>query len=145
MRTFPTNEDRANNAIDNLLFNDKEWLNSYNSKYPDYKTNRERVFSDFMFRLDRLPKCPLRSFVGQLLACITHHVSKQQLSKISLNIPNIIVATGTLDMMIHPQNTDYLATHLGAKKLIFEGKGHGLTIESEMELIPELLKLFNQE
>ena len=144
LRTFPNNEARVNNAIDNLLFKDNEWLNSYNDKYPQYETNRKRVFSEFMFRLEKLPRCPLKSFVGQLCACLTHSVSKLKLAKIGLDIPHILVVTGTKDMMIHPRNTDFLATHLNARKLILQGKGHGLTIESEKELIPELSELFQE-
>ena len=144
LRTFPNHAARINNAIDNLLFNDQAWLNGYNEKYPDYKTNRERVFTEFMYRIERIPPVRVKSFIAQLAACLTHSVSKSKLAKIGLNIPHILVVTGTKDMMIHPRNTDFLATHLNARKLILKGKGHGLTIESEKELIPELVDLFQE-
>lgn len=113
------------------LFADTEWLNTYNLKYPEYKNNYDRIYQQFLLRSSKQRKPGFKTFFGQGLACLTHHVSKEKLEKIKKNVAHVLVITGNKDLLIDYKCSEYLADCFGCEAVVIDGKGHGIHIEAE--------------
>lgn len=74
-------------------------------------------------------KHKLFGIIGQIASTLTHHVSRERLSKLAKSDCRIIVMTGTIDNLVRPSNSVYLAKALKAEIIIFEGAGHCLFVE----------------
>jgi pimeloyl-ACP methyl ester carboxylesterase len=125
-----------------LLFSDETWLDAYDPKYPDCRDNRERMYKVLEHRLRVVPKPSFKTLFGQGLAVKTHNVKPQDLQTIGKTIGRVLVLTGLKDMMIDSSCSLELAKHIGAKLVTLENRGHGLPLESEVEIIKELEVLF---
>ncbi|RHZ75322.1 hypothetical protein Glove_216g195 [Diversispora epigaea] len=100
----------------------------------------EDIFTEvFLDRIKKTRKQPMKGAVGQLAACSFHHVSPSKLEQIKNTISHILVVTGTWDNLIRPQNSFYLAKHLGVDVECWEGSGHALCSEKP-EKYNELLE-----
>ena len=65
--------------------------------------------------------------LSQMCAGLSHYVSPARLSEISLSIPKVVLITGDVDHLIHPQNTLFIKQHMPEAELIqWEDTGHGL-------------------
>ena len=126
------------------LFNDEDWLNAFDERYPDHKDNRTRLYD---FLMSRRTESPDRTYgvLGQLTAIMTHRMTPERLAMIGKNIPQILCIVGNRDKMIDPKNTDYLVEHLGCRKVVLENKGHSLIHEAELEIIPIIEEMLLNE
>ncbi|KAJ3301606.1 hypothetical protein HDV03_000643 [Kappamyces sp. JEL0829] len=132
-------------------FSDEEWLDApADEGWSDFATNRERIYAQLKFRLDKSKPSGLKTLVGQGLAVRTHNVTPERLAVIKKEIPDIIALAGEEDKMIDPSCTEYLgkqwpltlAKHLDCPYLVFKGKGHIILLEAEKETLTALAGLF---
>ncbi|KAJ3270015.1 hypothetical protein HDV01_000726 [Terramyces sp. JEL0728] len=121
-----------------LLFSDEDWLDGKDPRYPEYKSNRERVFETLKYRMQRTRAPGIYTFLGQGLAVKTHYVSKERLNHIGKEIPDCVAITGTNDVMIDPACTRELGDYLDCRTVFLEGKGHVIVSEADLETCKEL-------
>ncbi len=139
-----SNEAKAKSVIDSL-FVDRNWLQAPNERYPAFATNYERVYSEIMDRITHQAPTTLAGQIGQIAACLTHHVSHERLVKIAREVSPILLLTGDHDKLVSPECTEELGREMKeARKVVFYGKGHALSIEAEEEYHAELEKLILQ-
>ncbi|KAJ3259117.1 hypothetical protein HK103_003004 [Boothiomyces macroporosus] len=136
------NMDDKINVLMSLLFSDEDWLNANDARYPEYKTNRERVFATLKYRMQRTRAPGIYTFLGQGLAVKTHYVSKERLNAIGKEIPDCVAIAGTKDVMIDPACTKELGDHLNCKTVFLEDKGHVIISEADLETCKELEENF---
>jgi pimeloyl-ACP methyl ester carboxylesterase len=118
------------------LYSDKKWLDKYDTRFPEFKCNRQRMENKFrtIFQKSK-SSSSLYTLFGQSMAVLTHNISPSMLDTIGTNIPTTAVV-GTLDKVINPSCTyDFENLVPGCRVIRFEGKGHGIPNESEEELI----------
>ncbi|CAG8507977.1 10204_t:CDS:10 [Diversispora eburnea] len=72
---------------------------------------------------------PMKGVIGHISALSRHHVSASKLEQIKNTISHILVVTGTNDNLTKPENSFYLAKHLGVDVECWEGSGHALCSE----------------
>ncbi|BFZ60201.1 hypothetical protein YB2330_001225 [Saitoella coloradoensis] len=137
---------QAEHAADSIF--PWKWLKDHDPRYPEYKTNRERIVQSMVTRFAYLPKQPTHATLSQGLACLSHNVPTSILSAIAKAIPDIVACTGTDDQLINPMCTDLLIEGFGGeregvRKVIFEGAGHAVVEERDEEynkMVEELIK-----
>ncbi|GAO49336.1 hypothetical protein G7K_3487-t1 [Saitoella complicata NRRL Y-17804] len=127
---------QAEHAADSIF--PRKWLKDHDHRYPEYKTNRERVVQSMVTRFTFLPKQPTHATLSQGLACLSHNVPTSNLRAIAEAIPDIVACTGTDDQLINPICTDLLIEGFGGeregvRKIIFEGAGHAVLEERDEE------------
>lgn len=122
--------DQLNAAID-LLY-PKEWL----SQKPllatsQFATNRELAISGFIDHNSRTRRQTLQGNLGQILACLTHHVSDARLLKIKESGLAIMIVTGTYDNLVRPEYSYHMKKVFaeGARFELFDGSGHAIPEE----------------
>ncbi|KAJ3412765.1 hypothetical protein HDV05_000286 [Chytridiales sp. JEL 0842] len=125
-----------------ILFTD-EWLNSESKTVPG-RTNHDVAAEGMIARFEKTKRIEPLPAVLQLGAVMTHYVSADRLKKIvKARIP-VLVVTGTVDNLVSPSNSYYLAKILNAKFKVFEGCGH-VVGEEVPEEYNTLLKEFIEE
>jgi pimeloyl-ACP methyl ester carboxylesterase len=77
-------------------------------------------------------------------ACIRHYVSPQRLAQIKASGVPMLVITGTIDNLIRPADSTYLAKHLDCPLLIMEGGGHALSSERPEDLNHAVMEHFRE-
>ncbi|KAJ3270014.1 hypothetical protein HDV01_000725 [Terramyces sp. JEL0728] len=121
-----------------LIFSDQEWLESHDERYPEFKTNRERLGTGLKERMEKSKAPGLKTLVGQGMAVRTHNISKVRLEKIGKEIPDIVALSATADVMIDPECTRYLGETIPCKTVFLKNKGHNIIAEGELETCREL-------
>ncbi|CAG8435533.1 5757_t:CDS:2 [Diversispora eburnea] len=101
-----------------------------------HKTYEDIFTENFLDRISKTRKQPIKA------ACLRHYVSPSKLEQIKNNISHILVATGTWDNLVKPQNSFYLAKHLGVDVKCWEGSGHVLSNEQPKKYNEMLEKHF---
>ncbi|CAG8601330.1 9318_t:CDS:2 [Ambispora gerdemannii] len=107
----------------------KPWLTSPAPSNSSYATNNEYLYDLLRQRIMITKSATLTGTVGQIVAILTHRVSRERLLHIRENIPRILVNTGTWDNLVKPKNSYFLKDQLNADFHVFEGSGHGLPTE----------------
>ena len=127
-------------ALMNVMFSDEIWLEQSDDRYPQFGSNRERVFDILWTRSEKAPKAGFRAMLGQGGAIRNHLITTEELNAIGLNMPNIVAIAGKEDKMIDYRCTEHLGKYLGdhCKTVVFETKGHVILLEAERETM-ELL------
>eukprot|EP00992_Anisonema_acinus_P009306 TRINITY_DN5517_c0_g1_i1.p1 TRINITY_DN5517_c0_g1~~TRINITY_DN5517_c0_g1_i1.p1 ORF type:complete len:297 (+),score=39.25 TRINITY_DN5517_c0_g1_i1:66-956(+) len=98
---------------------------------PGAQTKRQRVLiRKFAARHSGIPLAPLRTFVWQLLAVLTHYVSTSRLQRLRGTGVRTVVVTGTADRLVRPSNSTTLAAALGADLVELADVGHSLNDEA---------------
>ena len=65
--------------------------------------------------------------VSQMVAGLTHSVSKEKLRKISGSIPKVTIVTGDEDHLVRPSMSHALKKSMPEAELVeWEGTGHGV-------------------
>lgn len=146
-RPKPSMEARVKTMM-KTLFVDEVWLDSHNPEYPEYRTNRERIFTILYSRALTMGVPPMSGQVGQIAACLTHDCSFKDLALIGQRVPDVLVISGTLDHLIDPACSKTLYRELSLngerksiKSVFFEGKGHALPTEAEVEYHNEVERI----
>lgn len=104
----------------------------------NFKTNREWVTYRSIERAKRTRVQTPQGALGQLAAVGTHYVSYDRLRQITaVAVPKLVI-TGTIDNLVRPTNSTYLAEVLQGELVIMAGGGHAL-IGERYEEINELL------
>ncbi|ORY79545.1 Alpha/Beta hydrolase protein [Protomyces lactucae-debilis] len=142
-RPKPTNE-RKVEVLMGRLFTDEAWLDSKNPAYPEFRTNRERVFQIMLYRVTQSKTPRVSGQVGQIAACLTHHCSQENLAKIGQQMP-VLVIVGRQDMLIDPACSDVLYKQVSlegqrshVRLVSYEKGGHALMVEEEEAYHKEL-------
>ncbi|KAJ3412762.1 hypothetical protein HDV05_000283 [Chytridiales sp. JEL 0842] len=117
-----------------------EWLKKESTVVPG-KTNYEVALARSFERAKRTRPPTPRGALGQVLAASSHYVSPARLSQIKKSKVPVLVTTGTIDTLVKPWNSYYLAQQLNGKLKVFEGCGHALPSEIPEEY-NKLLKGF---
>ncbi|KAI8915641.1 Alpha/Beta hydrolase protein [Gorgonomyces haynaldii] len=121
------------------MFSDQEWLEKFDTRYPEFPNNHDRMISD-MFE----NKETMQAALGQLSAVLAHRLSQKQLEHIRERVPHIVCMTGENDLTLSPLGTEMLAMHLACKSVILPGKGHGIHEESEQEVVSEIRNILKR-
>ncbi|KAJ3339290.1 hypothetical protein HDU93_008397 [Gonapodya sp. JEL0774] len=98
-----------------------------------YKTNSDWVYERFAVKASMVPEQPPQGALGQLAAAGAHHLSAGRLEKMRKLGVETLVMTGTWDNLVRPENSTYLAHHLRAPLVIFQGSGHAILSEKPDE------------
>lgn len=98
------------------------------SKKESY-TMRDVFYESFERRSRRTRPSTGVGFLAQLGAAATHYVSKERLRILKFSEIRILVTTGTIDHLVNPANSHYLAKELGCRLHVFEGAGHVLLFQ----------------
>ncbi|KAJ3331510.1 hypothetical protein HDU93_009650 [Gonapodya sp. JEL0774] len=106
----------------------------------DYKTNRDWAMDLIFQRRARSPAGHPAGTLPQLLAFNFHHFSPARLARIRDTVKDIMVVTGTVDDVMEPENSEYLAKQLHASYVVFEACGHSPFIERCDEANARLLE-----
>ncbi|KAI0361926.1 alpha/beta-hydrolase [Trametes cingulata] len=108
----------------------KKWLDSKSEADPQGRTNREVETEDFIRRTKFTRSQTFFGSISQMAAALTHHVSPDQLRKISSSIPKVTIVTGDEDNLVDPSNSRLLKQHMPEAELVVrEGAGHGITMQ----------------
>ncbi|ORX96090.1 alpha/beta-hydrolase [Basidiobolus meristosporus CBS 931.73] len=107
------------------------WLDSAAPEKTGYKTNRERTFVGMLETARAAPEPTIIGIMGQSSAVIRHYVSAKRLREIRDKGFPILVVTGTIDLLVRPSNSYYLAKELEARVEVFRGSGHVVPVEQE--------------
>lgn len=138
LKLHSDNETKVNDQI-KKLFADEEWLNAHDPRYPEFATNRDKYFTNNLQLKNNDPNpTPYKTVIGQGYAAMRHSVSNEELKKIGEQVPYTVAMAGTADALIHPDCTIHLAKYIGCKCVILPGRGHGMTGESEKEVLHEM-------
>ncbi|CAG8697721.1 20394_t:CDS:10, partial [Rhizophagus irregularis] len=95
-----------------LLF-PNEWLRAPAPPGSSHATNEEHILETYRQRIAKRGIQPVNGAIGQMAACIRHYCSPSR----------------TLDNLINPANSHYLAKQLNADFECWEGSGHALPNE----------------
>lgn len=69
----------------------------------------------------------LMGHVSQMAAGLTHHVSKEKLSRISKSIGRVSIVTGDEDHLVRPRMSREIKEAMGEAELVeWKGTGHGI-------------------
>ncbi|KXS13288.1 alpha/beta-hydrolase [Gonapodya prolifera JEL478] len=109
-----------------------------------YKTNLEWSEGKFAAKAALVPQQPPQGALGQLAAAMAHHLSASRLDKMRKLGVETLVMTGTWDNLVRPENSTYLAHHLRAPLVVFEGSGHAILSEKPDETNAHLLTHFER-
>ncbi|KAI9358009.1 Alpha/Beta hydrolase protein [Zopfochytrium polystomum] len=118
---------RIDNICD-ILF-PQPWLDAKSQKYPD-QTNRAVMRAKLSKEAAIATGINPFGAIGQAFAVTSHFVSPARLRRLAASAIPTMVVTGTVDYLVHPSNSKYLAKILKAEKFeVFEGRGHALMSE----------------
>lgn len=107
-----------------------------------FQTNREWMTHRYLARARKVRPQPMAGMLGQLAAVGTHYVSESRLKKITAApIPKLIL-TGTIDNLVRPTNSTYLAKVLEGNLVVIPGGGHALIGQCYEEVNEYLLNHF---
>jgi pimeloyl-ACP methyl ester carboxylesterase len=110
-----------------------EWLaakpTSEDPEMVKFDTNKDMVVSMALARIDRSRPQSLGGNIGQIAACLRHHVSDERLLKIKHSGIPVLVVTGTWDNLVNPKNSFRISKVLDCPLEQFEGSGHGVPSE----------------
>ncbi|KAI9328424.1 Alpha/Beta hydrolase protein [Obelidium mucronatum] len=107
-----------------------------------YTSNLEYMLKFHGGRIDSRPPQSFSSAIRQLCGIVSFHISKDRLMELKNHfmrsrIPAMVVH-GTEDALVHLKAAGNLAKMLGARLVVFEGRGHALNHE-DTELFNRLL------
>ena len=108
------------------------------------ETARELIFRVMLQRMKIVSPPGASGYIGQILACLTHNCSHENLSKIAKYVPDVLIITGGKDKMIDPACTEIIyremsgagfsePTKSSVKCVRYPSKGHGLMMEAYFE------------
>lgn len=97
-------EKQSRTTVDNLFVN-KAWLDSRADAYPDYATNRERMYAQFYERSNILPPVSTLAVWNSALACLFHRVSNKDLETIASSVYAVRIFTGDRDTIVSPERS----------------------------------------
>ena len=111
----------------------RDWLDSFNPRYPEFATNRQRLANFIAPQImDQMSPRYLKSLFGQACALLSHAVTVDKLTLMSQRIKKIVLYTGTDDLLIPAECTDYMATKMpNARVVKLPGVGHVLHLQAE--------------
>jgi len=147
-RTLLQTDPKQRMAMNLQMLYPTEWLNqpwkppaikTARDGPSDFTTNREWITFRYLERAKKTRLPTAQGLLGQLAAVGTHYVSAERLRTISsYPVPKLIL-TGTLDNLVRPTNSTYLANILeGSNLVVITGGGHAL-IGERYEQVNELL------
>jgi pimeloyl-ACP methyl ester carboxylesterase len=136
------NDEKVRNGM-NLLFADQDWLDSFDSRFPEFKSNRDRVYHDHLYLLKLNGKPDWKAVLGQLSAVCTHSLSPDCLIRLSNNVGSLIVFHGDHDQIIHHSRGAEIAKITNAKLFLLKNKGHALSTESCQEIIEQMIPIIS--
>ncbi|KAI9029211.1 Alpha/Beta hydrolase protein [Hyaloraphidium curvatum] len=110
----------------------------------DFATNRDWIVYRSTERAKRTRPQTRQGSVGQLSAVATHHVSEARLARIRDLPAAKLVLTGTVDNLVRPSNSTYLARVLDAPLVIIPGAGHAVIGERYEEVNRHLAEHFDR-
>ncbi|TPX37717.1 hypothetical protein SmJEL517_g00510 [Synchytrium microbalum] len=93
-----------------------------------YETNYEMHRDSILDRIKRTRPQPLAGAIGQISAAMTHSVSEARLKLLGKSVPCMVVS-GTIDNLVRPSNSFYLANTIGCRLEIYPLGGHALPSE----------------
>lgn len=118
------------------LYSNVHWLQSYDSRFPHFANNRERMKAI----LTDAPEPSMACFLGQGSAILSHYVSVEELNIIGETCKVGIIA-GMEDMVISHDCSDHLHKHMGGTYQKLEGYGHGLIFEAHHHVLQLILSI----
>ncbi|KAJ3204525.1 hypothetical protein HDU67_009453 [Dinochytrium kinnereticum] len=127
--------------IPHILYS-KNWLSAPAPAGSGFKSNLEYMLKFHGGRIEDRPPQSILAAIAQLWGIIRHHVSPDRLKKlrdrlITKSIPAMVIH-GTEDVLVHLKSSWQLSRELGARLVVFEGRGHALNHE-DMETFNRLL------
>ncbi|KAJ3178378.1 hypothetical protein HK101_010138 [Irineochytrium annulatum] len=131
--------------IPHILYS-RRWLDAPAPSGTGYKSNLEYMLKFHGNRVDDRPPQSVLAACAQLWGIIRHHVSPDRLTLLrnrllSTSIPSMVVH-GTEDVLVHCRTAWHLSRDLGARLVMFEGRGHALNHEDTDGFNRLLLKHF---
>ncbi|KAJ3112586.1 hypothetical protein HDU96_004401 [Phlyctochytrium bullatum] len=131
-------------VIGHLLYS-REWLEAPAPRGSGLRSNLEYMKKFHGGRTDSRPPQSITSAIAQLLGIIQHHVSPTRLrllrSRLAAAAPALVVH-GTEDVLVHLKSAWRLSRELGARLVVFEGRGHALNHEDREGFNGVLLRHF---
>ncbi|KAJ3326854.1 hypothetical protein HDU76_012597 [Blyttiomyces sp. JEL0837] len=120
----------------------QRWLNAPAPKSTGMASNLDYMLKFHGGRVEDRPKQSIFAAVAQLSGIIRHYVSPDRLQHLRQNllktsIPALVVH-GTEDVLVHLKSAWKLSQDLGARLVVFEGRGHALNHE-DIETFNRLL------
>ncbi|KAJ3076070.1 hypothetical protein HDU98_005762 [Podochytrium sp. JEL0797] len=120
----------------------RRWLNLPAPRDSGYSSNLEYMLKFHGGRIDSRPPQSFVSAIRQLMGIVSFHISKDRLMGLKQYflksaIPAMVIH-GTEDALVHLKASWNLATLLGARLVVFEGRGHALNHE-DIDLFNRLL------
>ncbi|KAI8851198.1 Alpha/Beta hydrolase protein [Chytridium lagenaria] len=126
----------------------KNWLKSPAPTGTGFKSNLEYMLKFHGGRIEDRPKQSVLAAIAQLWGIIRHHVSSDRLKMIrnrlvGRSIPAMVIH-GTEDVLVRLRSAWQLSRSIGAKLVVFEGRGHALNHEDTDTFNKLLLRHFYQ-
>ncbi|ORY46824.1 alpha/beta-hydrolase [Rhizoclosmatium globosum] len=120
----------------------RRWLNLPAPENSGYTSNLEYMLGFHGGRIDSRPPQSFISAIKQMRGMLAFNISKERLMDLKnyflrSKIPAMVVH-GTEDALVHLRTSWNLAKMLGARLVVFEGRGHALNHE-DIELFNRLL------
>ncbi|KAJ3203340.1 hypothetical protein HDU82_006669 [Entophlyctis luteolus] len=133
--------EKVKNMMPFFLYSQR-WLNAPAPPNSGYSSNLEYMLKFHGGRIDARPPQSFVSAIRQLCGIITFSISRQRLAGLReyfmrTRIPAMVIH-GTEDALVHLRSAWSLATDLGARLVVFEGRGHALNHE-DIDLFNRLL------
>ncbi len=85
-----------------------------------------------------LQSAPLKAFVNQISAILTHRVTKDRFQALRDHDVHVVVATGDCDSMVHPSNSHDIATMLDVEPIVLNRVGHHI-VRERPDLLADLI------
>jgi pimeloyl-ACP methyl ester carboxylesterase len=130
----PPDEDTALDHTLGELYH-PNWLAAHDPNYPEFATNKDRMWDLFKLRWNSEPPLSLKARLGQGLAVQTHHCTTEKLLTIKQSVPYILSIAAEGDNIIDPECTVEYCKVLGIEPVIFSERGHGVIEDSEKEIL----------
>ncbi|KAJ3094096.1 hypothetical protein HK100_006280, partial [Physocladia obscura] len=133
--------EKVKNMMPFFLYSQR-WLNAPAPPNTGFSSNLEYMLKFHGGRIDSRPPQSFLAAIRQLSGIISFHISKQRLIELRnyflrSRIPALVIH-GTEDALVHLRASWNLASSLGARLVVFEGRGHALNHE-DIDLFNRLL------
>ncbi|WFD31701.1 hypothetical protein MSPP1_002740 [Malassezia sp. CBS 17886] len=104
-----------------------EWLEQKHVSDPRGRTNREVIREAFLWRYEFVRKPQLQGAMSQLMACLTHHVPREELVRMQDTIPDVKIIVGDWDQLVNTKHSAYMHEVMPkADYQVWKGGGHAL-------------------
>ncbi|KAJ3111903.1 hypothetical protein HK100_002515 [Physocladia obscura] len=133
--------EKVKNMMPFFLYSQR-WLNAPAPPNTGFSSNLEYMLKFHGGRIDSRPPQSFIAAIRQLCGIISFHISKQRLTELRnyflhSRIPALVIH-GTEDALVHLRASWNLASSLGARLVVFEGRGHALNHE-DIDLFNRIL------